>query len=260
MRIFLALLAVLQMQAQQGPSPDVSLLAEIRTKVAENLRRLPNYTCTQTIVRSLRRASSAKLHRLDMVHLDVVYLEGKELFGKPGSGRIDEPEMHKLVDGTVGNGDFALLPKNVFLGGSASFRYHGDVRLGDKTFTQFDYEVPRGVDGYQLESSFAAAIVGFHGSFWVDPKTLDLMRIEASADGIPDGLKLVSARDKVEFDRVPIGKSSFLLPHSAELRVLDSSGNEIRNKTRLQSCHEFVGESVLSFEHIPVESFVAPVR
>ena len=86
MRFGLVFLAVLLAQAQQGPSPDVSLLGKIRSKVAENLRRLPNYTCTQTIVRSLRRKPAAKLQRLDTVRLEIAYVGGKELYGWPGSG------------------------------------------------------------------------------------------------------------------------------------------------------------------------------
>ncbi len=78
MRLWLAFLAVLLAQAQQGPTPDVSLLSRIRTKVAENLKRLPNYTCTQTIIRSLRRTPAAKLQRLDTVRLEVAYVGGKE--------------------------------------------------------------------------------------------------------------------------------------------------------------------------------------
>jgi Arc/MetJ family transcription regulator len=253
--VFLALLA----QAQQGPTPDVSLLGKIKSKVAENLRRLPNYTCTQTIVRSLRRKPAARLQRLDTVRLEIAYVGGKELYGWPGSGRIDQSQITKLVGGTIGNGDFAVLPSSIFLGESAQFQYQGESSLEGKSAVRFDYTVPRLASGYQLQSEAAAAIVGYHGSFWADPDTLDLMRLEVSADDIPPTLKLASAVDRMEYDRVSIAGSKFLLPRGAELDITDSVGTESQNRMRLQSCHEFVGESVLSFR-VPVESFVAPGR
>jgi hypothetical protein len=252
--VFLALLA----QAQQGPTPDVSLLGKIKSKVAENLRRLPNYTCTQTIVRSLRRKPAARLQRLDTVRLEIAYVGGKELYGWPGSGRIDQSQITKLVGGTIGNGDFAVLPSNIFLGESAQFQYHGESSLEGKPAVRFDYTVPRLASGYQLQSGAAAAIVGYHGSFWADPDTLDLMRLEVSADDIPRGLKLASAVDRMEYDRVSIAGSRFLLPRGAELDITDSLGTESQNRMRLQSCHEFVGESALTFRDVPVEFFVAP--
>jgi hypothetical protein len=250
---------VLLAQAQQGPTPDVSLLGKIKSKVAENLRRLPNYTCTQTIIRSLRRKPAAKLQRIDTVRLEIAYVGGKELYGWPGSGKIDQSQITKLVGGTIGNGDFAVLPSSIFLGESAQFQYQGESSLEGKSAVRFDYTVPRLASGYQLQSEAAAAIVGYHGSFWADPDTLDLMRLEVSADDIPPTLKLASAVDRMEYDRVSIAGSKFLLPRGAELDITDSVGTESQNRMRLQSCHEFVGESVLSFR-VPVESFVAPGR
>jgi len=240
--------------------PDVSLLGKIKSKVAENLRRLPNYTCTQTIVRSLRRKPAARLQRLDTVRLEIAYVGGKELYGWPGSGKIDQSQITKLVGGTIGNGDFAVLPSSIFLGESAQFEYRGESSLDGKRAVRFDYTVPRLASGYQLQSGAAAAIVGYHGSFWADPDTLDLMQLEVSADDIPHGLKLASAVDRIEYDRVSIAGSRFLLPRGAELDITDSVGTESQNRLRLQSCHEFVGESALTFQDLPIESFVAPSK
>jgi hypothetical protein len=260
MRLWLAFFAVLLAQAQQGPAPDVSLLGRIKSKVAENLKRLPNYTCTQTIVRSLRRKPAAKLQRLDTVRLEIAYIEGKELYGWPGSGRIDESQITKLVGGTIGNGDFALLPNSIFLGPGAQFRYQGESALDGKSAIRYDYMVPRQASGYQIQAGATAAIVGYHGSFWVDPDTLDLMRLEVAADDIPHPLNLVSAVDKMEYDHVTIGSSMFLLPRGSELDITDSLGTLSQNRIRLQACHQFIGESALSFKDLPAENFVAPAK
>jgi len=260
MRLWLIFSAVLLAQAQQGPAPELSLLGRIKGKVAENLRRLPNYTCTQTIVRSLRRKPTARLQRLDTVRLEVAYVGGKELYGWPGSGRIDQPQITKLISGTIGNGDFAVLPSSIFLGESAHFHYNSETTVDGKPAIRYDYVVPQLASGYQIQAGAAAAIVGYHGSFWVDHDTLDLLRLEVSADDIPNKLKLASAVDRMEYDRVSIGDSEFLLPRGAEMDITDSLGIENHNRMRLQACHQFVGQSALSFEKFPGENFMAPSK
>lgn len=260
MRIFLALFVALQVQAQQWPDLELCLISAVRAKVAENLKKLPNYTCTQAVVRLSRAARTGHSNRLDTIHLDVVYVDGKELFGAAGSSAINQAEARKIVTGTFSNGNFALLEKSVFLGGTTTFRYRGLSKLGNKTVIHFDYRVPRGANGYQLQSGSTAAIVGFHGSFWIDSTTLGLVRLVAFADDIPNALKLRSVVDRIDFNNVSIGKSIFLLPRSAQLEVRDTYGNESQNRTRLQSCHEFAAESAVSFDSIPVESFTAPPR
>src|SRR6202011_4753707 len=96
--------------------------------------------------------------------------------------------------------------------------------------------------------------------FWGRPHPLGLMGLEVSADDIPHGLKLASAVDRMEYDSVSIAGSKFLLPRGAELGITDSGGTESQDRMRLQSCHQFVGESALTFRDVPVESFVAPSK
>src|SRR5947209_8998393 len=115
MRWLLFCLVLQESQAQQDLPPDLLLLAKIKIKMAENLDRLPNYTCQQTIERSRRRAPARKFELLDTVRLEVALVEGKELFGRPGTNRIVESEISQLVGGTIGNGDFGLLARSIFL-------------------------------------------------------------------------------------------------------------------------------------------------
>src|SRR5450756_2396414 len=107
-------LAVQACLAQQDLPPDVLLLAKIKVKMAENLNRLPNYTCKQTVERSRRRTPARKFELLDTVRLEVALVEGKELYGWPGANRIVESEIGHLVGGTIGNGDFGLLARAFF--------------------------------------------------------------------------------------------------------------------------------------------------
>src|SRR5580704_12121481 len=103
MRGWLVILAAALAQAQ----PDTSLESKITARVAENLEGLPNYTCGLSIERFSRKTHKEKFERLDTVRVEVAYVDGQELFGWPGAGRIEESQLSNLVSGTIGTGDFA---------------------------------------------------------------------------------------------------------------------------------------------------------
>lgn len=67
------------------------------------------------------------------------------------------------------------------------------------------------------------------------------------------------ATDQVEYGRMQIGESSFLLPAASELTMVDLDGQEHRNRVRFASCRQFSGESVLTFDEAPTESKASPV-
>jgi hypothetical protein len=101
------------------------------------------------------------------------------------------------------------------------------------------------------------AIVGYHGSFDADPKSLDLERIEVIADDIPTELRLTSAEDRVAYARTEIGSGEFLLPSTSELSMVNLDGSENRNQVRFDACRQFTGESVLTFDDPPPSASIS---
>ena len=90
------------------------------------------------------------------------------------------------------------------------------------------------------------AVVGFHGSFYADPGTLDVRRIEVVAEDIPPELGVSAAEVSVDYDRREIGDEEFLLPVDSEL-MMAMPDVVSRNWVRFSSCRRFAGESTLSF-------------
>jgi hypothetical protein len=244
-------------QAQPLPA-DLSLIAKIKARASENLAHLPNYTCTQTIERSQRRAANHKFELVDTIRLEVALVAGKELFGWPGANRIAESEVTNLVGGTIGNGDFGLLARSIFLADAASFHYAGETELKEQKAIRFDYRVPLLSSGYHLRVAPNEAVVAYHGSFWVQPESFDLMRLDLFADDVPTALGLEAATNRLEYARVPIGGGDFLLPRDAELVMTDLAGGEHRNRTQFSGCRQYAGESVLSFGDPPPDVPEAP--
>ena len=245
--------------AQTALPPEILLLARIKTKAAENLQRLPNYTCTETIERSRRARHSKTSSGSTRSGLEVALVGGKELFSWPGAGKFEEKGIGELVGSgaAIGNGAFALHAKSIFLSTWPTFTYVGERPLEGRSAIRYDYVVPQMVSRYQIRAGASQARVGYHGSFWVEPDTLDLIRLEVYADSLSTNLELRESSDALEYRQVRIGDVDFLLPQSSELRMIDLLGNESRNRTRLSECRQYTGESVVTFGDIPPPSVMA---
>lgn len=228
--------------------PEALHFEKARTRAAENLARLPNYTCLQTIERTTRRAPGRKLELVDMVRLEVALVNGKELFSWPGAGKFSDAEIGDLVTGgAIGNGEFAQFARAVFLTREPTFEFKGEQMHDNRRALRWDFDVPQFRSGYTLRARPHEAIVGYHGSFWVDPKSYDLLRLEIQADNVPPKLKISAAGSAIDYGRVRIGDADFLLPLRSELRITDVGGTENRNRTRFTGCRQYLGESKLSF-------------
>jgi len=102
------------------------------------------------------------------------------------------------------------------------------------------------LSGYQIRVGEKKAIVGFHGSFWSDPVSFDLQRLEVIADDIPPELGLASATDRVDYRAFP-SREHVSIASGSELRMVDLGGSENRNQIRFTACRQYSGESVISF-------------
>ncbi len=255
------LLAASMSWPQSGLTPETLLIARIKVHMGENLERLPNYTCLQTIERSRRPSPSNRLELVDTLRLEVAFVDRKEMFAWPGAGKFEDRRLVDMVPGgTIGNGNFALHAHSVFLSSGPSYTYAGETMRGVRRTVRYDYRVPYTHSGYRLRVPPREARVAYHGSLWVDAVTLDLVRLEVQADDIPADLGIVEVSDAIEYGRVRIGESEFLLPRSSELKMVDLSGSESRNRAVFTECRQFTGESFLSFGDAPSSETPVPGR
>jgi hypothetical protein len=258
MRCWAGVFLAVACQAQQELPPETLLLAKIKAKVAENLSRLPNFTCTETIQRSLWYKSTAIPEMVDTIRLDVAFVQGKELYGWPGAARIDEPDIAKMVGGSIGNGYFALFLNNIFLVQSTTFHYVGHVKLDGRETLRYDYTVPELAQAYRLRSARGVATVGYHGSIWVANGQVDPVRINVIVDDVPTALGYSAATSLLDYGPTTIGSHTYFLPQAAEFTFASTEGTENRSRLSFRTCHEFVGESVVKFNQ-PTPASTAPL-
>ena len=254
--VVLAGAAVVFAQPPAPLAPEVIQLAHIRARMLNHLTHQPNYTCLETIERSQRAGAERKFERIDTVRLEVALVDGREMFGWPGARKFEDTELRNIVPtGAIGNGNFALHARAIFDGNNAAFDYRGR----DENGVRYDFRVPLFLSGYKIRSKASEAVVAYHGSFWADPDSLDVVRLEVSADEIPPQLKLSSATDRMDYAPAKIGGGEFLLPASSELVMVDFSGAEKRNRVRFSGCRQFTGESTLVLDDAPESLAPAPL-
>jgi hypothetical protein len=229
------------------PSPADVLLGRIRAHMIDTLTKQPNYTCLETVERSNRSGREKDFRLQDTLRLEVALVDGKEMFAWPGSKSFEDTDMrHFAPTGMFGSGEFALYARTVFGGRSTEIEFRGEEQLGQRNTMRYDFRVPTEA-GMRIRQQETVAVTGYHGSFYAEVGTLDVLRMEVTADALPRNMDLRDVIDTLEYARLRIGSGDFLLPSVSEVLMTSFRGDTSRNRIRFSACHEFAGESTLKF-------------
>jgi hypothetical protein len=100
--------------------------------------------------------------------------------------------------------------------------------------------------------------VAYRGSFWVDGSSMDIVRLVIEVTEPPPTLPVRYSRKVIDLERQKIGGTEFLLPVASELEMQLNDGSASLNRTRFLNCHQFRGESSLTFEDPPPDAAPKP--
>jgi hypothetical protein len=234
--------------------PGILLLSRIKRHVRQELEHLPEYTCLQTVQRYVtREAAKGRLEPLDTLRLEILYTGHRELYASPGAQVFREQNPAAFVaGGMIGDGIFAIQLHTIFVSETALFTYRGeDIAGQDRGWARavkYDFRVPARQSGWNIQLSGARGVVGERGSFWADPETLDLLRVEIHADDIPAGLPLAGVIVISDYARMRIGADDIMLPQAAGLRLIQSDGAEALDQFEFTHCRSYQTQSSISFE------------
>lgn len=233
-------------QAPQA-NPQLALSSEIRQRMAANLATLPNYTCLETIDRTVRRKAAKKLLFRDRIHIEVAFIEGGEMFSWPGAASFEPDLRQKLPEaGASGAGAFGGWTRNLFGPSGPSFVRAGECMVEGRRGVGYNFSVPVLSSNYAFEFGSHKAILPYSGSVCVDPDAFEIMLLEIRAEQTPPPVAAMS--ETIHYARTRIGAADFLLPQDHELTVTDLEGKENRNLTRFTACREYTTESSISFD------------
>ncbi len=223
------------------------LLVRVRQHMLDTLQQQPNYTCLETIERSSHAGHEKDFHLDDRLRLEVALVEGKEMFAWPGSKEFEDTDLRTFFStGMYGTGEFGAFAKGVFGGRSTRFQAEGEQTLGGTVTARYGFHVPTEV-GMWIQGPSQKSLAGYHGSFYVQKDSLDVVRLEVEADELPAVMDLRQVTDSIEYARVKIGEGDFLLPETGETVMVSLKGDASRNHVTFSGCHEFTGQSKLTF-------------
>lgn len=228
--------------------PGVLLLSRVKQHTKDELQRLANITCLETVERE-HRPPGGKLRPLDTVTLEVLYDGHKELYASPGDRKLSEGHPIQYAgSGLLGNGFFGLYLNDILVTGNVSYEYKGEEHIGGRTLARYDYRLPLMWSGQVIRLPEGSGEVGLHGSFWADPQTYDVIRLKIAAEDIPPSLPLIKAETAIEYARTNMGDRSVLLPQSAELEMAKFSGELDRNRIEFTHCRAFGAQTAIRFD------------
>jgi hypothetical protein len=245
--VALAVFAMAVLPGQNSP-PGAVLLARVKEHGRATFERIPDYACLETVA---RYRTSRSIRPLDTLHLEVAVVDGKELFARKGATQFqgDDPAAF-VTAGMIGSGDFSATPHNLFVSDAAWITAPSEAGLPGRKPLRFEFEVPVQSDAYRVQFGGVKTAVGVRGAFWVNPQSLDLLRIEQRYVDLPPELHVRDIATTIVYVRTRIGSSNPLLPRSSEVIVTDSSGGRRRNLIEFSGCREYRSESVVHFEDV----------
>jgi len=228
--------------------PGVLLYSRIKRHVGEELARLPNISCLETVQRA-HQPANGKARQLDTVRLEVLTNGQKELYAAPGERKFSEEHPIQYVgSGGIGDGFFGLFLREVFLDGGASYEYKGEEDLGGRRAARYDWRIPLMRSGHSFVLQEGSGPVGMRGSFWADPETYNVIRLDMHAEDLPATLPLLEAVTTINYGLVSIGdQQSALLPESGDFRMTRFSGESDHNHIEFTHCRLYGAQSTISF-------------
>jgi VWFA-related protein len=246
--------------AAAAPAPNDDQLARFMEKVRRDLTGIRDSTCLETIERGRRRPPHTDFAPIDTVRLEVSTIAGKELFASPGRRFEDRGLQSMIRSGTIGSGMFATFVQNLFVRRQGTLRYVRQENVDGRRLVRYDFRATRQESGFKLQVVNISDMVAAKGSFWFDPSTLDLVRLEVHGDNIPYDLHLDDAVVRVDYARTHVGDADALLPKRSELTMTYISGDADRNVIDFSQCHEYRSDSAIDFGKGSNEPVPVPVE
>ena len=244
--------------AQSELPKHVLQLAQLKRNVQAALKALPNYSCVETIERSIRKNAQQPFRHVDMVHVEVAVTGDRELYSWPGANKFEDRDITDMINsGTVSNGEFALALRSVITNNVSIVTWHSyeeqfgrfnELYAAKRQTIRWDYRIPYNLSGWILRCGGRRGRVSEAGSFWADAESLDVLRLEINADEIPPDLPVTAVKNTLEYTRVRFGSQELLIPQSAELIVTELTGQQRRNVIEFSHCREFSAQTTLRFE------------
>jgi hypothetical protein len=211
----------------------------IRQKVVDSLSNTPDFVCSESIERTERAPGKAPVN-LPAVQVAAGVINAKEMYAWPAREE-DQLRLRAILSlfAKGGSGSFALYSRALFLTTNAS--YYGMVSESKEgaSRARTDFSMPQTASTYSLNVGGSPVTLGYTGSIWLEPTTLEILRLALLADDPPAGSDIKSVSQSFEFSPVKFGPNTVRLPAEMEFNLQERSGREQRLVTRFSDCRQY---------------------
>lgn len=234
----------------KAPKPGSDLIAKSKEWSETFTNGLPNFVCEQDTTRYYEQSKSSGWQAMDIVTAKVVYEDGKEDYkeitvgGKRVNKKMDE------VGGSTSTGEFATTLRSLFSEGSqADFKFYESTSIRGEPAAIYDFKVALPNSDWMIKVGGQSLRPAYSGSVWIEKKTGQVRRIEMHAVKIPQDFPLDAVEWAVDYDSVPLGTASFLLPvHAENLGCQRGTTVCSKNAIDFRNYHKYSGESTVVFK------------
>ena len=211
---------------------------------------LPNYVCQQITTRYQEESKATGWQALDIVTAQVVYDNGREQYRNITVGGKKTNKSMLELGGNTSTGEFGTTLRSLFSDRSqAQFKYFRSSNMSRGNAVIYDFKVALHNSDWQIRVGGQTLVPAYSGSVWIDKGTAQVRRIEMQADKIPADFPLDTVQWAVDYDMIPLGTSSFLLPIRAEnLGCQRGTSICMKNTIEFRNYHKYAGESSITYD------------
>ena len=203
---------------QSGQMPTAAtwpqFLESVRQIALAYTDALPDFTCTQHVLRRAKFGASGNWETVDQVVAEVSYHEKGETYkvltidDQPPSPDIDIKKQGVLAEGDFGNALYLLFAP----ASNASFRMEGQDRVRGRRTVRARFYVPQSSSNYEITLGGQKVTTAYNGRCWIDLATRQVIRFESAAQDIPASCPARKSSRSTEYDLVEIGGAKYWLP------------------------------------------------
>jgi len=261
------LAAMLLALAGPAQTPDPArVLQATGERLLTDLKRMPRYTCVQTITRTYyatrhrfdrpscstlitehdKRKKKLPIQGWDRLRLEVALVDGNNVYSWVGAPRFTDDTLDKLAgSGPIGSGDFG-----VFLSGilrHAALDFQGERVVNGSHLYEYSYEMPIDKSSYRVKVTDGWKVTGYDGTLLLDPQDNDLVQLVVRTNELPSASSACQATSDVSYRRTPIHERMVLVPHETKLYTISTTGDESISETSYANCREYTSTVKMVF-------------
>jgi VWFA-related protein len=209
-----------------APAEAHQLLQDARQAALDYSEGLPNFMCIEVTNRSVDSSASGRWKLQDNI-VELLRYRDKtetrntlEVNGK--SSKVDRDSMK----GAASTGEFGGVLRSIFSDKSkADLQWKETDELNSMPVQVFSYTVAQANSSFGVVNTDNREVMAaFHGQVFIDSATRRVRRVTLIADDLPKGFTTRATSIAVDYDYVSINNHDYLLPISAEMRLVKNRG------------------------------------